>query len=145
MAAPWNYNSPVFTVYHNEAQCFKLFVPYRGTITRFVITQESGAPEGFTLNLFNTREACPPGPGGSLQSAATEPGNAELYKIFPTQTAAPAASYIRLDGVTYLYQNIDGTPCDGQYALYAQIDPNGAAAGQKTFRVQMTIKLPEII
>lgn len=145
MSAPWVFESNLLTVYHNEAQCFQLFVPYRGMIKRFVITQESGTLEGFSCDLFNSRKACPPGPGGSLQSADTQTGSTELYKVFATKTAAAAASYIRDDSGEYPYQNVDGTPVDGQYALYLQIDPAGAAAGEKTFRVQMTIKLPEII
>lgn len=126
-------------VVEDDEETFELGMPHRGTITRFVVTQDGDdAADGFAVDLFN-KEAISP-PGSSSSEAGT--GNEELFKIFATKTAAASARTLSEFGVNHPYTNKDGTPTNPVRKLYLRIRP--VSGGPKSFSCAVTVTPPAV-
>jgi hypothetical protein len=123
----------------------KLFVPDRGVITRLIVSQLTGAFEGFSYTLYNSKAALS-ATGDNPTLAATE----TLYRLAgPVAVAANKKLYDGggvwpNDGVHLIYlpyRNNDGNATIQDPSLYLHIA--AAGTGAKTFGVAITISEPQ--
>ncbi len=137
-------NGEEFNVVSNQDNCVVLNAPPRGTITKFVIKQVTGAEEGYVFNVYNRKDACP---SEAEISTSTEFGDqapgplldSELHQIMPEVTVSTVA----LDeqhGVRFDYANEDAQDVRKRRnsRIYLGINPVGT--GAKDFQVMYTIE-----
>ena len=140
-SVPWSRTFPALTVPAGEsAYCFELGVPHRGSIERFVIEQISGSLDGFTVDMFDTREICPPS-GSESVAASTEVGE-RMHKVFPTKSVDEGEVAIEDFDGSWEYVNRDGSPALPKRYLYLRITPGGDASAEKKFDMALTIRPP---
>lgn len=126
--------------------CVTLPAPTRGILNRLIVKQNSGAIEGFSVDLFDRRDAC--------ESVAIDSSNPDdnvsytdpfIHKVIPTQTVETDVDVLELHEKVWGYLNQDERNPNSMRAtgaLYLEID--AAGSGDKGFFVGYTVTVPEL-
>jgi len=109
----------------------EIAVPYSGIISRIVVKQSEGTPDGYTVDIYSKLSYAGTTISALGYGTDTSPGTQTVIgKIMPTLTIADTVAAGELFDVAYPYKNMDAN-LRGMHRnlLHVVIDP-GAATNQ---------------
>lgn len=116
--------------------------PPRGVLRKITIKQINGTTDGYTLELFNRRDACADVAEISSTFDEQKLVDPDLHRICPPVVAASGVGNVLQEqfNLQHAYQNLDEqdvrrTP---QSRIYFELNPTGA--GNKTFQIAYAIE-----
>lgn len=104
--------------------------PPRGVITKVVA---SGPSSGFTLDIFNSKDAIPSNASSDSAEGVTVYSQ-ELYKVLPTITTNNAKAEVF--NVRYPYENQEFNGRNRDYKLYVRVNPVGGTSVQLALAIE---------
>ena len=127
---------PAIHIPAGNLRCIRVKLYSEGRLTQVVVSQQSGTPVDFKVEVLKSKIPYPPDTNKAIPFTPLD--NVEIYRVLPQQSGTAGVLEVTHEQMGWPYLNFDGDYTNNESYLYLVIIPT-SAGGETVWDVAITV------